>query len=152
MNLQGNRPFGRPAAGLLAIMLILPLPDAGAQQPPQNPGQQPPAPQTAPSTSQTPTAAQPEDRSGQLPDSPQPAQNQTGVQQQNENGAPLGTAAAPAEKPSGIAASRPAGAAIAPAKQRRVRSIFIKVGLVVGAGVAIGTVAALSHSSPSHPQ
>jgi hypothetical protein len=32
-----------------------------------------------------------------------------------------------------------------------VRAIFISIGVVVGAGVAIGTVAALSHSSPSHP-
>jgi len=64
---------------------------------------------------------------------------------------PLGTAAAPYEKPEGIAASRPAGAAIAPAKQRRVRTILIRVGVIVGAGVAIGTVAALSHASPSTP-
>src|SRR5712671_3720933 len=64
---------------------------------------------------------------------------------------PLGTAAAESVQPSGVAASRPAGAAVAPAKQRRVRSILIKVGALVGAGVAIGTTMALSQGSPSRP-
>jgi len=70
-----------------------------------------------------------------------------------QNGAlePLGTAAAPPLKTTGVAASRPAGAAIAPAKQRRARSILIKVGAIVGAGVAVGTVVALSKASPSRP-
>src|SRR5258708_17056681 len=64
---------------------------------------------------------------------------------------PLGTAAA--EKPSttGIAASTAAGAAIAPGKQRRSRSLLIKIGAIVGAGVAVGTVAALTMASPSRP-
>lgn len=70
-------------------------------------------------------------------------------QQQNTPTQPVGTAAAPAEKTLGVAASRPAGAVIAPGKQRRARSIVIKVGIVVGACIAIGTVAALSHGSPS---
>ncbi len=65
---------------------------------------------------------------------------------------PVGTAAAPYEKITGVTASRPAGAVIAPAKQRRVRSILIRVGVVVGAAVAVGTVVALSHGSPSRPQ
>lgn len=63
---------------------------------------------------------------------------------------PVGTAAAPYTRPTGIAASRPAGAVIAPAKQRRTRSILIKVGVIVGAGIAVGTVAALSLSGASH--
>ena len=71
--------------------------------------------------------------------------------QQSTSPKAVGTAAAPYEKPIGVAASRPAGAVIAPAKQRRVRSFLISIGIVVGAGVAIGTVAALSHASPSHP-
>jgi hypothetical protein len=61
---------------------------------------------------------------------------------------PSGTAAAEAEKPVGNAASRPAGAAIAPAKQRQVRSLLIKLGFIAGAGVALGTVYALSNASP----
>jgi hypothetical protein len=51
----------------------------------------------------------------------------------------------------GVAASRPAGAAIAPAKQRRVRTILISLGVIAGAGIAVGSVAALSHGSPSRP-
>jgi hypothetical protein len=66
--------------------------------------------------------------------------------------APVGTAAAPYEKSIGVAASRPAGAVIAPGKQRRTRSFVIKVGLLVGAAAAVGTVAALSSGSPSKPQ
>lgn len=61
---------------------------------------------------------------------------------------PSGTAAAPAVQVSGNVVSRPAGAAIAPPKQRRVRSFLIKTGLIAGVGVAVGTVAALSASSP----
>jgi hypothetical protein len=100
-----------------------------------------------------------------LPDAPEVAQSQsnnpggqsggsqaTADQQQNGPAKPVGTAAAPSETTTGIAASRPAGAVIAPAKQRRVRAILISVGVLVGAGVALGTVAALSHSSPSQPK
>lgn len=64
---------------------------------------------------------------------------------------PLGTAAAESAPTTGVAASRPAGAALAPAKQRRVRSILIRVGVVVGIGAAVGTVVALSEASPSRP-
>ncbi len=71
-------------------------------------------------------------------------------QQQNSN--PVGTAAAPYEKTTGNAASRPAGAVIAPAKQRRKRSILIRVGILLGAAVAIGTVVGLSSASPSRPR
>jgi hypothetical protein len=72
-------------------------------------------------------------------------------QQQQTPHEPLGTAAAESVQTTGVAASRPAGAAVAPAKQRRVRSILIKVGALVGAGVAIGTTMALSQGSPSKP-
>lgn len=64
---------------------------------------------------------------------------------------PVGTAAAPSERTTGVAASRPAGAVIAPAKQRRARSFLIRISLVVGAAVAIGTVVALSRASPGRP-
>jgi hypothetical protein len=98
------------------------------------------------------------------PDSPEPNPTQVAGQSgqsdpsQPGSGPPqdsapksVGTAAAPEMKTSGVAASRPAGAVIAPAKQRRARSILIRVGVVVGATVAIGTVVALSHASPSRP-
>lgn len=85
-----------------------------------------------------------------IPDSPTPAvaAQQAAPQQQNE---PLGTAAAPYEKPLGAAVSRPVGAAIAPGKQRRRRSFLIKVGLIVGGAAALGAVVALSKGSPSTP-
>ncbi len=62
-----------------------------------------------------------------------------------------GTAAAESNHPSGVAASEPAGMAIAPAKQRRVRTIVLKVGVILGAGVAIGSVVALTEATPSKP-
>lgn len=72
-------------------------------------------------------------------------------QQQTPAQQPVGTAAAPEEKPVGVAASRPAGAVIAPAKQRRVRIILIRTAIVIGAAAAVGTVVALSKGSPSRP-
>jgi hypothetical protein len=64
---------------------------------------------------------------------------------------PVGTAAAAVPVTTGVAVSNSAGAAIAPGKQHRVRVLIIKVGALVGAGVAVGTVAALSSASPSRP-
>lgn len=96
----------------------------------------------------------------QVPDSPsarQPAPSQADTQpspqsqQQQSPHEPLGTAAAESVQTTGVAASRPAGAAVAPAKQRRVRSILIKVGALVGVGVAVATTMALSQGSPSKP-
>lgn len=86
---------------------------------------------------------------------PQPSagapQSSTEQPQQSGSSNPVGTAAAPYEKSTGVAASRPAGAVIAPAKQRRTRSILIRVGVLLGACVAIGTVVGLSSASPSRP-
>ena len=113
--------------------------------------------------------------SASLPDAPKPAEHRAvgsawelalapGGQQPGRAGAsaaeiseqqtsqkPVGTAAAPPEGTAGITASRPAGAVIAPAKQRRSRAILIRVGLLVGAGVALGTVLALTRATPSQP-
>ena len=80
-----------------------------------------------------------------------PQQASSAPQQPDQN-KPLGTAAAPPESTMGVTASRPAGAVIAPAKQRRQRAIFVRVALVVGAGVALGTVMALTHATPSQPR
>jgi hypothetical protein len=90
---------------------------------PENPGQETPAP------------SQP---------NAQPPQNSTPTRPQ-----PSGTAVAPAVEVSGSAASRPAGVAIAPPKQRQVRSWLIRFGFIAGAGAALGTVAALSAASPA---
>jgi hypothetical protein len=108
------------------------------------------------SASQTPDTVQARQQPGASPtpngnqpvDAPKPAQEQ----QSGGTPAPVGTAVAPYEKGIGIAASRPAGAVIAPAKQRRSRSFVIKVGLLIGAAVAVGTVVGLSSASPSRPQ
>ena len=71
--------------------------------------------------------------------------------QESDATKPVGAAVAPYEKASGATASRPAGAVIAPGKQRRARTILIRVSVIVGAAVAVGTVAALSRSSSSRP-
>jgi len=75
----------------------------------------------------------------QAPSTPAPAQR------------PVGTAAAETPVVSGVAASQPAGVAIAPAKQRRVRTLVLRMGAIVGAGVAVGTVVALTAATPSKP-
>lgn len=78
-----------------------------------------------------------------VPNGPQPQQQ--GEQQ------PLGAAAAGGVATAGGGASRPAGTAIAPAKQHQVRSFLIKLGAVAAAGAAIGTVYALSRGTSSTP-
>jgi hypothetical protein len=82
---------------------------------------------------------------GQQSQSSQPSPPPSGAQK------PVGTAAAEITATRGSGASKPAGVAIAPAKQHQVRSLFIKIGAVVGAGAALGTVMALSMASPSKP-
>jgi hypothetical protein len=64
---------------------------------------------------------------------------------------PVGTATAPEEKPVGVAASKPAGVVIAPAKQKRARIILIRTAIAFAAAVATGTVVALFKGSPSRP-
>lgn len=64
---------------------------------------------------------------------------------------PQGAAAARVQPTTGTAASQPAGAALAPAKQKRSRSFLIRLGVLAGAGIAVGTVVALSSASPSKP-
>jgi len=91
-----------------------------------------------------------------LPDSPSAAspasnsQNQPATQSEREQ-TPMGTAAAEGLGMKGNAGSRPAGNAIAPAKQRQTRSFWIKVGAVAAGGVALGTVMALSKGTSSKP-
>ncbi len=72
--------------------------------------------------------------------------------QQNQPQKPVGTAVGPVTRPAGVAGARPSGAAIAPAKQRRVHAIYFRVGIIVAAAAATGVVIALSHASPARPQ
>jgi hypothetical protein len=83
----------------------------------------------------------------------QSAQNQSpAIQlQQPAPQKPVGTAAAEAPNASGIAASQPAGVAIAPGKQHRARTIVLRVGAIIGAGVAVGTVVGLTEATSSKP-
>ena len=96
-------------------------------------------------------SAPPDGPALRLLDSADSSEQSGSVAQEGEPAKPVGTAAAPYEKPSGFTASRPAGAVIAPGKQRRARTILIRVGVVVGAAVAVGTVVAVSRASPSRP-
>jgi len=80
-----------------------------------------------------------------------PAQQMPASAQEQSPQRPVGTAAAEAPKVTGITAAQPAGIAIAPAKQRRVRTIVLKVGAIVAAGAALGAVIALSEATPSKP-
>jgi hypothetical protein len=110
-------------------------------------------PSTATTTPSEPAVVAP------LPDAPSyVAQAQSPPATQNDKKAtepapqqPKGAAAAEVQKSTGTAASTPSGAAIAPAKQKRSRSLLIRMGALAGAAVAIGTVVALSSGSPSKP-
>jgi len=77
----------------------------------------------------------------QVPEAPQPKKPQE----------PVGAAAAEKVPTAGGAASKPAGIAIAPAKQHQTRSLLLKIGAIAAAGVAAGTVYALSRGTPSTP-
>ena len=135
-----------------------------------NAAPQPAALPDAPSSSQPPTVI------AQAQDNPAPAANAPAAQDQNTPNTqtaalptaanqnaqtppaqnkpaeePVGAAAAQAGATSGGAASKPAGMAIAPAKQRQVRSWLIKLGALAAGGAAIGAVVALSQGSPSKP-
>lgn len=124
----------------------------------------------------TSTEANGDSESKSLPDSPgtilaqasspqqspqaAPTPVQTNQNQSNQNSAnqtqtqtqkPVGTAAAEAPSTSGVAASQPAGVAIAPAKQRRARTIIIRTGAIIGAAVAVGVVVGLTAATGPKP-
>ncbi len=95
---------------------------------------------------QNPSEPNPESSTEQVPATPAPQPKAEPQMQQ-----PLGAATAEGVPTVGGAASRPAGEAIAPAKQKQRRSLLLKMGLIAAAGVAGGVVYALSKSSPSKP-
>ena len=161
----------KPIAGVLVVILTAPLADAAVALPQQASGGQ--LPQCAPycqdrsQDSNKPGEKPGADKSkaeADYPDSPipipaptsdrggEPTASQSAAEaQQSGDQKPVGIAAAPYEKTTGVAASRPAGAVIAPAKQRRARSILIRIGVVAGAAVAVGTVIGLSRGSSGRP-
>jgi len=167
-------------AGLVMALLAPPSAMAGAPKQDPTTVQQPQAPQSgspvpdAGATSLTSESEPAQSSRDQLPDSPDAVQSTSTGQSsappnpdqaqpssvapsnpqqtpQSKTQQPAGTAAAEVESTTGDAAYKPAGAAIAPAKQKRRRMLLIKVGALLGAGVAIGSVAALSSASPSRP-
>src|SRR6266481_5092507 len=106
----------------------------------------------APGGAELPAAPSSAQQNPQTPPPQQTPPQQTPPPQPQSGGSvPSGAAAAKAAAAKGAPASRPVGAAIAPAKQRERRSLLIKVGLVAGACVAVGSVVALSKGSPSKP-
>ena len=76
-----------------------------------------------------------------IPEAPQP----------KKPAEPVGAATAESVPTTGGAAAKPAGVAIAPAKQHQTRSLMIKIGAALAAGAALGTVYALSHGTSSTP-
>jgi hypothetical protein len=143
----------KSAAGLQGPVSQEDLPDSPgtliAQQNEQN------APQSQGSTQNS----EAQQKDSQQPNAPAqsntaPAQNGSanpGSSQSDNGQQPVGAAAAQLGSTTGGAASKPAGAALAPTQQHRTRSLVLKLGLLAGAGIAVGSVAALSKASPSRP-
>ncbi len=134
----------KPMACFLVVLLAAPVGRA------ETPGSKDQTPLPAESQTQAPVASNGADAAASTGQQSNAAQT-SGQQQPTGATNPVGTAVAPATRTTGVAGSQPAGAVIAPAKQRRVRIFLIKIGVVVGAAVAVGTVLALSHASPSRP-
>jgi hypothetical protein len=151
------------SAVLAGILAIAPL-AAEAQQEPAAPtdAQQQPQSGTQVNPAQGPLEPVPTTQDqNQLPETPQaqqpgqtvPAQQapaNPAPQKQNQT-EPLGTATAPGVSTVGGGASKPAGTAIAPAKQRQYHSLLLKLGLIAAGGAALGTVYALSRGTSSVP-
>jgi hypothetical protein len=99
---------------------------------------------------QSSSAAQKQDDS--LPDAPQSQSAPTAQQDEQQPATPpSGAAGAKAANVKGAPVAQPAGAAVAPPRQRGHRSLLIKLGVLAGAGIAVGSVVALSERSPSRP-
>ena len=103
-----------------------------------------------PVPSQSEPAAPPDQNSALAPE-PLPATPAPQPKPEQQMQQPLGAATAEGVPVVGGGASRPAGAAIAPAKQNQRRSLLIKLGLIAAVGVAGGTVYALTKGTSSHP-
>jgi cobalamin biosynthesis Mg chelatase CobN len=95
-----------------------------------------------------PNALQPTQEE-QMPVAPSATTNTNASQTKTQQ--PLGTAAAEKGVTRGGAASKPAGTALAGKKQNQSRGILIKLGAVLAAGAALGTVYALSRGTTPVP-
>ncbi len=159
----------KAVAGIMALvtgLVLCGLPqyaEASSQQapPPQNsqqsqqpgttinPSQGPLVPVPVPNENGTQNPLPPDENPGQQPPAMPMPQTKSEQPQIPE---PLGAATAEGVPTVGGAASRPAGEALAPAKQKQRRSLLLKMGLIAAAGIAIGTVYALSKGTPSKPK
>ncbi|HYX51875.1 MAG TPA: hypothetical protein VE783_00370 [Candidatus Limnocylindrales bacterium] len=106
-----------------------------------NPSQGPLQPVTTYPDAAGNAQSQPDQNTPEAPQAKQP-QRQT---------APVGAATAERVPTAGGAVAKPAGAAIAPAKQHQTRSLLIKIGAIAAAGAAVGTIFALSRGTSSKP-
>jgi hypothetical protein len=150
MKISGRR-FIHRVAYCVAVSLLMPFVSASAS-PLQDQGGVTPAGQNSSSTQSQPNLPDsPDSVHPQVAGNTSPFGGQQSLTAQQQDQEPVGTAAAAGVETTGVAASKPAGAAIAPAKQRRTRSFLIKVSAIVGASVAVGTVVALANASPSRP-
>jgi hypothetical protein len=134
---------------------------AATQPDTSQPAAQQPQTGTQVNPAQGPLEPVPTQDQNQLPETPQaqqpgqtaPAQQAplTQTPQTQNQTEPLGTATAPGVSTVGGGASRPAGTAIAPAKQKQYHSLLVKLGLIAAGGAALGTVYALSRGTSSTP-
>ena len=123
-------------SSLLAVMLLIVSPILADMPLSACVPQSSPSSQTSDQKTNTP-----------LPEAPQPQSAQTGQQETS----PAGAAGAKAASVKGAPVAQPVGAAVAPVRQRGHRSLIIKLGLVAGAAVAVGTVVALSERNQTRP-
>jgi len=130
---------------------------AWAQSPQNNQQQQPTGTTVDPSQgplqpvpSETQPAPEPNQDTVIAPE-PAPATPAPQPKPEQQMQQPLGAATAEGVPTVGGAASRPAGAAIAPAKQNQRRSLLLKIGLIAAVGVAGGTVYALTKGTSARP-
>jgi hypothetical protein len=149
-----NDPSATPAAGDQANPAQQPGNQQPANQQPANPGTNV-NPSQGPLQPVKPVTTYPDASGGQQaqpPSTTAPAQNiPEGPQPKKQPSEPVGAATAESVPTSGGAAAKPAGVAIAPAKQHQTRSLLVKIGAVVAAGAAVGTVYALTRSTSSTP-
>lgn len=139
---DSNAPQSQPAAN----------PQAGGTR--YDPAQAPLAP--VPSARPSETSTVPPDAPSEVQRSQQAQSTENAAQPkpqpaQPERVNPLGTATAQEGATRGGVASRPAGEAIAPAKQKQVHSLLIKLGLVAAGAAAVGTVVGLTRGTSSTP-
>jgi hypothetical protein len=144
------QPANAPAPATAPAQNTQPAAPANQTQPASpgtsvNPSQAPLAPVTTyPDASDQPQQTSPNAAPAQtttVPEGPKP-------KTQTE---PVGAATAESVPTTGGAAAKPAGIAIAPAKQHQTRSLLFKIGAVAAAGAALGTIFALSHGTSSTP-